>query len=680
MGCIQGDFERNMKKAPKAGKRRRRVVIGAVLGTVLAVVTVGFCDLIYNPFATDIPDLKSLVPNDAAWVVEVRDFPTFIKGLENREFYSRLDQDRGFQRFVNRQEVRRNPVVGALREMFRSVVDSSSTYEMPFGLEIIGDVSGVQVVVAGYPPEPGALEPGVLCAFKPTSWMAVAAVNLLLSPKMCQWFIADRMPEITVRHAGGVALLDVPAGGRSVTVAVGRVGNAILAGTATDAIGRLVRRNNSDNLDSMVARRLRPEWAWSGSDDLSVSVAVDRAVLTEDVSFRRDVLLPSIGPDGARFIGNFLPKLDGVTIHMEGEIDEVATVRAAVDVSERRSASLFTSMPEIDQELLVKRLDEVGAIMPFYTFGVVHLSCHPSRLLRFAWDLPRFIDNDKKDVWADAIRQYIPRFQSNSEVSGGLQREFTACFDEEMSVFLFRKDRGEDPTDYTSTGWAVVLSIRDRDHLESLIGEIDKAQGDGVRVFDRFEFPEMDQWHISDQRFLDDPEESNPGFAIIGEHFVFTNWFQMLNDVCEVARGSKAPFGALDTVRGSLEESPEGSRLFAHINAEQLYEFIDSVKEGWVKERSEIDPAEMVQKRNELVQEAGRRGVPPDQREEWIANGYKKWKLERLRLRSPLVIRREMNAWLGYFRDVFAHGTGFAGLYGGRLRVLVRLAASSVFD
>jgi hypothetical protein len=319
--------------------------------------------------------------------------------------------------------------------------------------------------------------------------------------------------------------------------------------------------------------------------------------------------------------------------------------------------------------------------LPHYAWGLTWLGARPGNLAHFALNDPGLLDNDKRALWLDEVAMRLPRFRGLSTaeaVSAQLKRELDACLSPEVAVAFLRKNR--DSANRIPDGesaFIFIAPIKDRSRLDDLIVEVTRSLDPKAPPLEHFDLSaeKMSLWRIPTKGLVDDPEITQPGFGVMGDAFVFTNWFRTLaEDTVAVVRGQKqgSSLGRL-----SVEElrTSEGASfapsIFWSLNNEQMHAYFKDASEGWLLEKSQLDAFEEVAIRRGLEQEADRRSIPDDQWEAWIQSQFH---VEVARRKGdPRAQRIEMDRRLGYFRD--ALDTGHIGLHleDGRLTLSFRV-------
>ena len=669
---------------------RRRWIIAGVVGILLAAIAIWVCRVVYDPFATDIDDVRVVLPSDLDWMAEVRDLPTLLDELDTGAFYTALDADPAFQRFLARPDIRTHPTLVGLRQMLRAMTEGD--IELPFDLEPAGDVTGRQIAIGGYV-DPidgnGATDdnpstPSIFVAFKPDSALALVGANAFLSETLTDWFVADALPDARFEHLSHAVEVTMPVDGVDQTFAMARIENVVLVGTDSGAISRAAIDARNEGLPVIAARRYEPDWVFDDDDDATTAIrlTVRRATMESFVDIRRDVVEPLAGPDLAGLVERALPEIDEGDLHVRIAWDETLDIRLMVPCRPRNPSDLLTRAPAVRESDLRLELDTVVQYFPFYSFAHAHLSMSPSRVLRFLTEDADLMDRDKERLWSEEIAARMPSLSGDwkpgqmvpalGEMLGSGLRD---VFDGQVVVVPFRIERDEPLPDATP-GLAFVFHVKNRDRLLGLIDEIDKV-APGSRVFERYDEGDDVLFHVADKRWMDDKESTDPGFALIGDWFVFSNWFRMLLDRQKVVERRQSGFPALATVRESLDPLPDDTRATVFVDIESLYEYLDQAKAGWVEDRTTVTDYEMIIRRQNLNLEAKQRKIPLAQRDRWIRSRFDAW-LQRLRReRNPAAIRREIEEELAPFRTGFDWLRAVLAQTDDTLRLDLRLAARS---
>ena len=242
------------KVRPRRRWRLRLVVV--LLGLVLGAAGILFCSRVYNPFGDSVESPLVLIPDDMDFVVYVPDFPTFMGEVRERDFVTALDGHPGFQGFLKTKGARESGLVDTLRKVFRSLDDAAG--RVPLGLELMGDVSGTEVIVAGYFPEKKDGELRFMAVFQPGAWKTIAGVNILLDETLCDWFVSDALEAegIGIEHRRDQVKLAFPDWNQDLWIT--RIADTVLVSTEERQLARIHGAVLKDGLPESPAPRYFP--------------------------------------------------------------------------------------------------------------------------------------------------------------------------------------------------------------------------------------------------------------------------------------------------------------------------------------------------------------------------------------------------------------------------------------
>ncbi|MCK5941949.1 MAG: hypothetical protein KAI24_08285, partial [Planctomycetes bacterium] len=164
------------KSKPKTGKRRIwRTLLYAVLG-LLVFLLMFVSAFIFNPFEGSLPELRDVVPRGVNFFVRKQNLAADFDPFPEPKFWAAMADARGFDALAQGsigQSLRQNGfdrAVVTAREEFARIAAESNGF-----LDIMGDVIGDEVIVAGYnqdysvsPPRPLA-EP-MWCVYTRVNW------------------------------------------------------------------------------------------------------------------------------------------------------------------------------------------------------------------------------------------------------------------------------------------------------------------------------------------------------------------------------------------------------------------------------------------------------------------------------------------------------------------------------
>jgi hypothetical protein len=671
-----------MARALKRSKGlKRRVIIAAILGLLLGSLAIWTFSTVYNPFMNDVPDLRAVVPEDVDWMIESRAFPVLVKGLETGRFYAQLDKNLDFQRWRSTPSVRESAAVKLLHRVFDNL--NGDLPKIPGGIELLGDLSGSQVLIAGYDRDVRPGVPSIVAVVKPEAQRVIAGANVLLDERLCAWFVKEKIAARDIQHSGDSVSMVLDLDGREVPFALARIDNVLLAGTDVDVVQRQAVQLRREGLSPLPPARFDPQGIWGEHDDTSLNVLARSTMVDQTLALREKVLVPAFGRYAPAF-ERFFPHLEGEDVYAKIGLGDVAEVRARVASRGRTPNDGPTRMTPLDPARVHAQMEDVLSVLPHYTFGYLYAGMAPIDLVTYLCHEPTLFDKDKKKLWFDLAVERLPRFKNvprdrdpsrAPDLLPALERELRATFEDEIGVALFKQQRLEKIASATP-GVAVILRLKDRKRLEGLIQEIAAGVDPDVTPFERYDDdPRLTLWHVTARGLVDDATITKPGFAIIGDYFIVTNWVQALIDMKAVLQKPGTGFAGRDEIAHDLESVPPGVSSFLYIDAEQLFAYFDDAKEGWVKERSTVSEIEKIRQRRLFEKMAIDQQIPPEQRDRYVEAKWHVWYDQRLTGdKNPAAIRREIDATLGYFRTAFRSVFAAVGVDGGDFNVLLRIA------
>jgi hypothetical protein len=678
----------SMKSPDHSKRRRRRIIIAAVLGALIALLAIFFVNNVYDPFASEVTDLRVFLPDDLDFVVVCDDLPEFLEGLQGSEFFDSLDENQGFQDFLSSPRGQAVGAITKLRTLIEEINRVESGIELPIDVPFVGGLSGRQIVIGGYASDkagPAGIPPMIAVIQPESNWGQVAA-NVLDSELLTSWFVQDQVPIQEIRHRNWGTELKIVHEGEVIEIGVARVERAILLGTDIDLLVRIVKQVRADGIPFAPAPRYSDRWAWeSASDDVTLRLSLSRSHAEREIGLAQRFLRPLWGDDMASTFEELFPELNPRGSDMVSvEINQEAQMRWESDLIPRPQPSVFAQTKSYDHGALTRQMKLLVQNLPDVLFGYSWLQVSPGTLIRRVMDDPRLVDRDKRGLWYEELAANVPRFRKAApgvglapNLTGELAAQFDALFQPGVSLMLFKKERSDDAID-SSPGIAVAFRVRDAAGLDDFIAEMDRALASAdVQAFDRTQEGADIYWRVTNRAFLDDPINTRPGFARIGEWFVVSNWFRFLEDVPRVARGEEVGFDpdAYRELSNLVDDLELETRGLLYLDAERLNRFMKVAKEGWIEQRAEITEQEKGIELQRLAVEASRSGVLALDRDAWIDRRFQKWKVEMARQRNPDMIRQEVDRNLAFFRDVFRHMFVSMGREDDRIRLNLRLAA-----
>ncbi len=658
----------------KFGASRKRVIIAVILGLLLAMALIWIKSNLYDPFAEEYDDLLVFVTEDADLVIYSNDVPTLIKGIEDRPFISHLNRSKNFSQFLASDLVAETELIPKMREAFAFLRDIDA--ELPFDLSALGDLSGHQIVVSGYAPKKAGEPFTMVAAIQPHSDMALIAANALITPSLCG-FVEDDLGVSEIEHFGwGVRLVFPDGKGGEQELGLARVEKVLLIGTNIPALSRLVKKARTVGLPVIPERRMDPRWVWSSKSSSALNVMARKSYLLEKVGLHKNILIPMWGGAIARSFEQAFPMFSGSDAYVQLDFADQADLRFAVAAEPRSRGDVFSDCDALDEDEVFQQVDRILSIMPHHVFGYAAMGNHPADVLSFALGQRAMVDQDQRELLfaglaeLESFKRYKQPGSIVPEFVKPLVDKLRTLFDPGMGLLFFKKIRSEG-SGGGGSGFACILRIADHSAVRAFIQEID----DGLKQpFDYFDSGPFDYWRVSKKSFLEDAENNDPGFAIIDDYLVVTNWVRLFQEAIAVGEKTSPGMPLLNQIEYQLEHMTAGTKDLMFIDVQRLYSHMDQAKTAWVEDRSKIEEIEKFAQRQRL-ESRWRQTRPNFPQEEWVELKYKEWLRETQKERNPATIRREIDRNLNQFRDVFSYFFIDVGQEGPEFRIHMTLAA-----
>ncbi|MFT7616415.1 MAG: hypothetical protein ACI97A_000036 [Planctomycetota bacterium] len=655
----------------KLGASRKRVIFAAILGLLLAYGLIWTKSNIYDPFYDDYDDLRVFVPSDADFAVFSVDLPTLIKGLEDRPFISQLDRNQNFGQFLNSDLVTETQIIPQIREAYRHIREIDS--ELPFDLKALGDLSGSEVVISGFAPETSDGDFGIIVAIQPQSNLAVAAANALMNSTLSGLF-SDNLGAEEIEHFGWGVQMTFNQNGKRTVIGLARVERVLLIGTDIPRLARFVKNAKTEGILDIPEDRMDPNWVWSPRSRSAISVMVRSDFLLRRMDFHNNILIPMWGIDIAQAFERGFPQFSNGDAHLQVDCTTEADLKMSIDIDNDNGSDLFSKCGPLDQDEVQSQITEVVGKLPHHIFAYSAMGSHPADLLTNSLREKSIIDQDQREllyaglVELESFKRYKQPNDVVPEFPRPLSNKLKDMFDPGLGMVFFKKERKGNTSD-GSPGFACLLKIKDELLLRDFIEEIDKAFKQPFDFFnDGVEF-----WRVSKKSFLDDAENNDPGFAIMGKYFVITNWARLFTETQEVIKKNRPSMPQREQLEYQIFNMTPGTKCMVFVDTIRLYDHMDQAKESWIEERSKIDELEKFVARSRLSGKWSRSGSNESE-EKWVDREFETWLRATKSERSPVAIRRKVERNLDHFRDAFSYFYADIGQDGPYFRLRLSLA------
>ncbi|HYC77855.1 MAG TPA: hypothetical protein VEI02_09525 [Planctomycetota bacterium] len=653
---------------------RRRYLVAVVGGVLLGLLAVVFVSRVYNPFGATLGDrpLLVLTPPDADAVLYAPRLPDVLGGLEERPFLRALDASQGFQQFLQSDFARQTGALEALKRSWQEFQNLRRS--RPFGLDLIGDVSGDEVALASWAPQTDAGKPDWLASFRPKKWTVLAAVNVLVDRGLSDRFLKEKLAArgVQVEHARDFATLTLADGTR---LHVARVRDAVLVGTRDSELARLKTAADRDSIPAAPIERYRALTEDSADTRREVRLLARRDLADARLGVS-DRLTALWGEGDVRLLQAALPRLGG---------DDLA-IRLAVDEDLRLALRTAEAPPSLDdlapaygrftRDRLLAAFDADAPFLPASTFAVGRFEVAVKRFLTALFGRREIFSVADRSNLADALAA-IPEFGSLD----GLSTRLDDLCDGGLTLGFFRQDR--ESLDKTTPGYAAVLSLRDESRMRGLfdaLRERVRLGGEGgrkqaVKDLVHSKSGDADLYElVLASGVVDDPRVTQIGFAVARGRLVVTNWFPSLRDLGARLAGSADDAADAPGLERAFAFAPDAMRTAWATDFERLYAWFDQSAEGWAVQRTTPGARAMIEWRRAADQAAEQAGlkVGTQDFEKFSNDAYEKRVEQESRVRRPEV-RRRIQGYLDQFRGLARQIGVFVGDAGSDLELRLAL-------
>ena len=643
----------------------RRWIVAGILGVLLGVLCVLFISNIYNPFAASIDDPLALIPGDADFVLRLPDFPTFLREIRPRPAIEALSQHPGFQRFLDRPVVRKRGVMEAIGDAFRQLDGLEG--RLPFGLSLLGDVSGRTVVLAGWEGGDDETWP-FLCVIRPESWLALAGVNMLLDERLSSWFLDENLARegLKLRHYREVVEIVGPSGP---PLYVTRIGDAVLISTRENELSRIQKAVQLEGIPDEPARRFAPLESGLGSVWSEATLLMDREAVDRTLKLTQ-TLEDLWGPATLELATSLVPRIGGQDLVLRLQVQQGIQLDLQALAAPGRPGDLAPFLLPMDRSGLDRRLDTLGSMLPAGVFAMLALEAPFGEVLGILLERPLVVGAEERRSFEDWARS-IPEFGSLA----GFQSALDETLGRQAAILWFQQPRPA-LEDEAEAGYVLAWPIADRARLDAILQTLEtqvrRTAGEGIlKDLVRTEQEGIVLYEpVPVAGLIDDPRVTRPGFAIVQGYFLATNFLPWLRQVPDVLADRVPALGRPGPLAEAAGYAPDQSDLAGVLDFGALVPYVQQSASGWAWQQTYPSQSEMMKWRTRFAQEAAERGIPSGSREwdEYIQSRFSQAHDARVRVDRPQ-IRRDIEGYLDDFKEAFSslgffvdHRSGGMGL------------------
>lgn len=635
-------------KVKKKGRRSvRKYVVAAVLGILLGLGAVVFFARVYNPFEEGLGERSLLIatPPDADLVLYLPHVPEVMGRLRERGFVKTLEESRGFQEFLGSDFARSTGALEALRKAFQEL--DRLRAERPLGLELLGDVTGEQVVVAAWQPEAPGKPWDFLLTFKPQSWLVLAGVNVAVDQAIADRFLKDRVEKAGVKleHARDSASVTTRDGR---TYAFARVRDAVLVGTRATEVARLKTRLERERLPDEPAERYRAlnEGAATAWTEIRALVRRDAGDAQLGFTARLNELW---GANDVLLLKSLLPRLGGEDLVATLRVDDDLVLRLKAPEGRAAADDLSPAYQPFSKGALDRHFADDAPYFPASTFAYARFDFALQRFLSALFKRPELFSPADLSNLRDGFAT-MPEFGT---IEGFVDRVAESC-DGGAALAFFTQDRAGVATDARTRptpGYALALSVRDessvRGLLETMRERVRLGGASGKRQVVRdlvaTKSGDFDVYELSlPDGLLDDPTTTKFGFALARGRFLFTNWAPALADLGSRLAGTAPSAVESVALRNALAYAPEDVRTAWALDGKALFAWMDQSVDAWAAMQTAESGKKQILWNAEAERQARGAGLKPGSPEyaDAINKAYDRLRNAEISVRRPELKRR----------------------------------------
>ncbi len=643
-------FELKALRASRGNFFRWVVII--LTAVVLAGGAIYLLNHVYNPFEESLAgrSLLVLAPADADAVLFIPDVPEWLGRIRDRGFVTTLDRSRGFSQFLETDFARQTGVVQALSKTFHQL--DVERAKKTLDLDLFGDVSGKEAVVAAWAPKAPETAWQWIAVFRPQSVKPIVGLNLLIDRDLGPRFIDAELAKsgIKVERTRETATLHIP-GAPALTAA--RVRDVVILGTDADRIVRLRTSVGRDGIPLVPEARFGPLGADIDPREIRALVRRDVADSQTGLSATLDNLW---GPTNVSLVRASVPRPGGADLLFRVDVGDVFSASISGQESSPGDQDLSTAFRPFPKPLVGASFDRSAPLLPASTFafGV------------FDVDLERFITNlfARPELFSPADRRTL-----NDALAGipeiadvsGLARTIGGLCEGTMSLAFFAQDRPA-YEDAAVAGFAVTLPLRDEAAMLRLLDSLERrvkneAGRKGIKDFVRQRIGSVEIGEVVlPDALVDDPRTLRLGYAIAKGQLVVTNWFPSFVKLSDRLNKVEPSAADSEALKVALDGAPEDLRGGIAFDSKGVETYFDQNVAGWAYQQTAASGAKQAQWRGQCMTDAATRGMVPGTPEygRFVEDCYDAKAEGEVRVRRPQV-RARLETWMGYFRGLPKH-------------------------
>ena len=605
-----GVTDLNTKRSKVRPRKRWGLRLAILLGLLLGLAFVLFFVHIYNPFGASVDSPSVLLPPDVDFVLNFPDLPHFLSGLRDTDFAEAMKKHPGFQEFLQSETMRDQGLVEVIQNAFRKLDLLSDG--MPLGLSLMPDVTGRQVLLAGYlPAKPG--DPlRFMAIFRPASWKAMAGVNTLLSPKLSGWFLEEplRSEGMELSHTRDMAAITLPesegvAKGARRKIWITRIADLVVLSTEERQLAQIRSSVEKDGIPRSADSRFAGlnEFLEAHPAQLLVRRASgDRFIqLTEKLDEAWGVPLRTK-------LEATIPRLGGEDVILGMDFSRSVEIK----LQGARGLGLKDDMGDafrpFQKHQLEAEVQKLGAMLPSDGFGLVHFQ------MPFGDLFDRLLS---REVSPEDLRLIEDGFSKLSTIGSreALRARLNDLVGDRVSIVFFRQPRAV-LSDQAEAGVLLACAVDRmgplRTFLEELFAEIQRTSESGIREAVPMPFADGQLWKlVLAAGVVDDARVTIPSVGLLGGYVMFSNYLPFMELIPSVMARDRPSMGSLPGIQEATAYAPSDLLLASVLDGSALEPYLDQSASGWAYSRTRVTQMDLMNFAEQGRRNALARGLRP---------------------------------------------------------------------
>ena len=590
--------------------RRWGLRIAIFLGLLIGTLGVLFIVNIYNPLEDSVGTPLVFVPSDVDFVVNVPDLPDFLQDLRDVPMARVMKEHDGFQEFLRSDILRDNGLSEAIQNAFRHLDKLSG--QMPLGLNLLGDVSGRQVVACGYLPRNPDEPLRFMLVFRPESWKVIAGVNVLLNRRLSDWGVKDALAEqgLEVEHTRDMVAIPIRSAEGEPKPAIDklwvtRIADAILVSTEERQLAKIRKSVHQDGVPA------NPDPRFVGLDQILGDYPVQLLARRREADHFAGItskLDGAWGQETRQRMEATLPRMGGSDVVAQLDFGATMSLRVEGARGEVLDGDLGGMFRPFRKYRLDEEMNRLGELLPEDVFGVLHFD------MPFGDLLNHLIDTQMELQDRQLLDQGLRKLRSVRDRED-LRARMNTLIGSRITLVFFRQPR-EPLADQAEAGVVLACSIEDSNAVhqffESLLLELEADAESGLREAVPLGTGDDPLWKlVLAGGVIDDFRVTIPAISISDGYLFMSNYLPFLQQIADVKAGKVKSFGEHVGLKSAVAYAPQELLIAGLLDGKAIQPYLDQSAAGWAWSRTKVTQMDMVKFREEGRQMAVAQGLVP---------------------------------------------------------------------